>query len=343
MKQNWQWTAVFVIGFRLFLQATLLERHCYSACWLVPIGGFLIALPVVWLVARNWQKIASAALPDSRFGAWIRVCAVLYLLVDTAQIVLLYQEGSKFASLSSYPTAVLYLLLILFALFVVRQNRNGVFGLGSAIKTALLLCMGALIVFRIPDISIVRLLPVLGGGAKQLLLSSLSAAGYAFSFLILLACAPSFAPRTGTIIGMWATACAGGTLFTAMETMISPISPGEPAGTYLAVSRMLASGRSQTTLQLVLYLAWFALLFIAVCVNLKCMTICASELARKPEKLYIQLIVLLAVMVLANVCEHTMGNQLAAFLNKPGAFRSLLLLPPLLLLLPQTPRRAVKT
>lgn len=343
MKQNWQWTAVFVIGFRLFLQAVLLERHCYSACWLVPVGGFLIALPVVWLVSRSWQKIASAALPNSRFGAWIRLCAAIYLLVDTAQIVLLYQEGSKFASLSSYPTAVLYLLLILFALFVVRQNRNGVFGLGAAIKTTLLLGMGALIVFRIPDASIVRLLPIMGGGAKQLLISSLSAAGYAFGFLILLAYSPSFEPKTGAIIGMWATACAGGTLFTAMETMISPISPGEPAGMFLAVSRMLASGRSQTSLQLVLYLAWFALLFIAVCVNLKCMTICTSELVRKPEKLPLQLTVLFTVMVLANLCEHTMGHRLNAFLNKPGAFRSLMLLPPLLLLLPQTPRKAVRT
>lgn len=320
----------------------LLERRCYSACWLVPLAGFLIALPVIFLVSSRWQQTGSAALPDSRFGAWIRIFAVLYLLVDTAQIVLLYQEGSKFASLSSFPESVLYLLLVIFALFVVRQNRNGVFGLGSALKTVLLLCLGALIVFRLPDVSAIRLMPILGGGAGQLIRSGLSAAGYGFSFLILLSCSPSFEPKRGTVTGMWATACVSAALFTAMEIMISPIAPGEPAGTYLAVSRMLASGRSQTSLQLVLYLVWFALLFIAVCVNLKCMTICTAELVRKPEKLYIQLPVLLGVMLLANICEHTMGEQLSRFLSRPGAFRSLLLLPPLLLLLPQSPRKAVR-
>ena len=49
------------------------------------------------------------------------------------------------------------------------------------------------------------------------------------------------------------------------------------------------------------------------------------------------------VMLLAIICEHTMGAQLSRFLSIPGAFRSLLLLPPLLLLLPQTPRKAVRT
>ena len=335
---------MFVIGFRLFLQAVLLERQCYSACWLTAVGGFLIALPIVGCVARQWQQRAAAAPPDSRFGAWIRLFAVLYLLLDTAQIVLLYQEGSKFASLSSFPESLLYLLLIFFALFVVRQNRNGVFGLGSALKTTLLLCLGALLLFRLPDLRIIRLLPVLGGGAEQLLRSSLSMAGHAFSLLIILACSPSFEPKTSSITGMWATACGGAAVFIAMETMISPIAPGEPTDTYLSVGRMLASGRSQTSLQLVLYLVWFALLFVSVCANLKCMTICSAELARKPEeKLYVQLPVLLAVMLLANLCEHMMGEQLSRFLRIPGALRSLALLPPLLLLLPQTPRKAVRT
>ena len=343
MKQNWQWTVVFTVGFRMFLQAILMEREAYSACWLTPVAGFLIALPVIAAVARKWTQLSACALPDARSGQWLRVFALAYLLVDTAQMVLLYQEGTKFASLSSYPTTVLYLVLLLFALFVVRQNRNGVFGLCAALKSILLACLALLIVFRLGDMSPVRLLPALGGGTKQLLLSGLSLAGHAFSFLIALSCAPDMQPRTGTIIGMWGTACAGAALFTAMESMISPITPGEPSGAYLAVGRLLTSGRSQTSLQLVLYMAWFMLLFIVVCVNLKCMAICLSDLSRKPEKIVVQLAVVIAVTLAAMVSEHMMGDDLHAFLDRPGPFRALLLVAALLIPLRCRPAKEVKS
>lgn len=341
MKQNWQWTVVFATGFRMFLQAILLEREAYSACWLTSLVGCVIALPFILVVARKWTQQSSVALPGSHAGQWLRLFALGYLLVDTAQMVLLYQEGTKFASLSSYPTTALYLVLLLFALFVVRQNLNGVFGLCAALKSALVACMAMLIVFRLGDMSPVRLLPALGGGAKQLMLSGLSLAGHGFSFVILLSSAPDIEPRTGTIAGMWITACAGSTLFTALETMISPITPGEPTGAYLAVGRLLTSGRSQTSLQLVLYMAWFMLLFIVVCVNLKCMAVSLSGLARKPEKLVVQLTVVIGVTLLAMACEHMIGDDLNAFLDKPGAFRALLLPATLLILLPQKDRKAV--
>lgn len=326
MKQNWQWTAVFVTGFRMFLQAILLEREAYNACWLAPAGGFMIALPFVLLLTKQWQKRSAAAIPANPSGRWIRIVAMAYLLTDTAQLVLLYQEGTKFASLSSYPTAVLYLILLLFSFFVIRQPRNGVFGLGSALKFILILSLGALILFRLPDVEIARLSPVFGGGLLPLLRASLSLAGFGFSMLVYLSCAPDFQPRIGAVSGMWATAAAGASVFTALEAAISPVMPGEPAGLYLAVSRLLASGRSQTSLQLVLYLVWFSLMFCTICLNLKCMAILLSDGLRKKENWIIQLTTLLSVTVLANVCEHMMGKDLNVFLDKPGMYRALLLL-----------------
>lgn len=331
MKQNWQWTVVFITGFRLFMQAILLEREAYSACWLSPLIGFLIGLPFIAFTAKHWTRQGCCALPADIRGNVLRASALGYLLIDTAQMVLLYQEGTKFASLSQYPNAVLYLLLLLFSLFVIRQNRNGVFGIGAALKTALIICIGMLIVFRIPHMRIARLTPVLGGGTAALLRAGLSLAGYAFCFLFYLTYAPDIAPRTGTIIGMWATACGAAMLLTGMETMISPVAPGEPAGLYLAVSRLLASGRAQTSLQLVLYLAWFALLFLSVCLNLKCMSAAASDMLSRKENWPIQLAVLIAVTAVAIVSEHMMGRSLNAFLDHPGMYRSLLLLPLLLL------------
>ena len=55
MKQSWQWTVVLAVGFRVFVQTILLERDAYSACWLVPLAGFVLALPAVLIAARRWQ------------------------------------------------------------------------------------------------------------------------------------------------------------------------------------------------------------------------------------------------------------------------------------------------
>ena len=320
MKQNWQWTVVFITGFRMFLQTILLERHAYSACWMAPLIGMAFAYPFIILLSRHWQRKENASLRN-----WVRLAAAAYLLNDTAQIVLLYQEGTKFASLSSYPTAVLYLILLVFSLFVVRQGRNGVFSLGGALKFPLLVCLSLLIVFRLPDVSLIRFAPWFGGGAAELTRSGLSLAGYGFSLMVFLSAAPDYEPKTASILGMWITACAGAALFSAAEVMISPVAPGEPTGMYLAISRLLTSGRSQTSLQLVLYMVWFSLMFMSVCLNIKCIIVLLADVLRRGEGWLIQCGVLSAAMLLAILCEHMLGENLRAYLAIPGAFRGLLL------------------
>lgn len=341
MKQTWQWTVVFITGIRMFLQAILLEREAYNACWLAPVLGFLIALPFVWIASGHMKRRSVSDIPDTSAGRLLHILALAYFIADTAQIVLLYQEGTKFASLSSYPSAVLYLLLLIFSLFVVRQNRNGLFGAGTAAKSMLLLGLSALLIFRIPELSILRLSPVLGNRVSSLFPAGLSLSGYGFCFLYWLSHAPDFQPEPKSVIGMWALSCGSAALYAAVEVMLSPISPGEPNGLYLSVGRLLASGRMQTSLQLILYLIWFSLMFLSVCLNVKCMARALSRVVRRDEGWAIQIAVLLSSMILAILCEHMMGENLEAFLDIPGAFRACLLPALLLICRDKQPGKAV--
>lgn len=342
MKQSWQWTVVLAVGFRVFVQAILLERDAYSACWLVPLVGFVLALPAVLIAARRWQQAGSTQFPTHMAGCALRWLAVALLLLDTAQMVLLFQEASQFASMSSYPSTALYLLMLLLALFVIRQNRNGVFATGSAIKGALILFVGLLTIFRIPEMHVSHLFPLLGGGVKSLLLSGLSTAGLAFQLLILLSVAPDIDPKPGAIVGMWTFACAGASALAALETMVSAIVSAEQSGIFEAIGRLLASGRTSVSLQLPLYLAWFMLHFIVVCVNLKCMAVMGAEIARHEENARLRIAAAVAVAALAIAFDHWMGGRLSTLLQWPGALRyAALALATVLLLIPQRSKREV--
>lgn len=342
MKQSWQWTVVLAVGFRVFVQTILLERDAYSACWLVPLAGFVLALPAVLIAARRWQQTSSTQFPTHMTGYALRWLAIALLLLDTAQMVLLFQEASQFASMSSYPSTALYLLLLLLALFVIRQNRNGVFATGPAIKGALILFIGLLTVFRIPEMHVSHLFPILGGGVKPLLLSALSTAGLAFQLLILLSVAPDLDPKPGAIVGMWAFACAGASALVVVETMISGIVPAEQSGIFEAIGRLLASGRTSVSLQLPLYLAWFMLHFIVVCVNLKCAAVMGAEILRREENAWLRIAVTALVAALAIAFDHWMGGHLSTLLQWPGVLRyAALAAATALLLIPQKSAREV--
>lgn len=342
MKQSWQWTVMLAVGFRVFVQTILLERDAYSACWLVPLAGFVLALPAVLIAARRWQQAGSTQFPTHMAGYALRWLAIALLLLDTAQMVLLFQEASQFASMSSYPSTALYLLLLLLALFVIRQNRNGVFATGPAIKGTLILFVGLLTIFRIPEMNVSHLFPILGGGVKPLLLSALSTAGLAFQLLILLSVAPDLDPKPGAIVGMWAFACAGASALVVVETMISGIVPAEQSGIFEAIGRLLASGRTSVSLQLPLYLAWFMLHFIIVCVNLKCAAVMGAEILRREENAWLRIAATALVAALAIVFDHWMGGRLSTLLQWPGVLRyAALAVSTALLLIPQKSAREV--
>ena len=342
MKQSWQWTVVLAVGFRVFAQTILLERDAYSACWLVPLAGFALALPAVLIAARRWQQAGSTQFPTHMAGYALRWLAIALLLLDTAQMVLLFQEASQFASMSSYPSTALYLLLLLLALFVIRQNRNGVFATGPAIKGTLILFVGLLTIFRIPEMNVSHLFPILGGGVKPLLLSALSTAGLAFQLLILISVAPDLDPKPGAIVGMWAFACAGASALVVVETMISGIVPAEQSGIFEAIGRLLASGRTSVSLQLPLYLAWFMLHFIVVCVNLKCAAVMGAEILRREENAWLRIAATALVAALAIAFDHWMGGHLSTLLQWPGVLRyAALAVATALLLIPQKSAREV--
>lgn len=343
MKQSWQWTVVFAVGFRIFTQAILLERAAYNACWMTPLLGFALALPAVLIAARRWNASRSTQFPTHIAGYGLRWLAIAYLLLDTAQMVLLFQEAGQFSSLSNYPSFFLSALLLLTSLFVIRQNRNGVFGTGSAIKSMLWIILGLLTLFRIPEMHGNHLFPILGGGWRPLLLGGLSTAGIALQFLILLSVAPDLEPNPRAIVGMWAVCCVGASAMVAIETMLSAIIPPEQSGIIEALERLLASGRTSVSLQLPLYLAWFAVHFITICVNLKCMASMGSEIARREENAWIRVIAVAAVAAVAVAGNRLLGGQLSMLLQWPGALRyAALALAALILWIPnRTSRKAV--
>ncbi len=321
MKLSWQWTIAFAVGFRMFTHAILAERAAYNACWMVPLLGFLLALPAVLIAARRWRAAQSTQFPTHGPGYALRGLALLYLLVDTAQLVLLFQEAGQFSALRNYPSIALPLVLLAMALFVIRQNRNGVFSIGPALKSLLWIILGLLILFRIPEMHVDYLFPILGGGWRALLLGGLSCAGIALQFLILLSVAPDLTPKTGAIVGMWAVICAGASAVVAIETMLSPIVPAEQTGLIEALERLLASGRTSVALQLPLYLAWFIVHFIAVCANLKAMAVMGAEITRHEENLWHQLAAVGAVAVAAIVGNRLTDGPMSTLIQWPGALR----------------------
>lgn len=342
MKQRWQWTVVFAIGFRLFAQAFLLERSTYNACWMVPIAGFLLALPWVLVSARRWQQAGHTQLPVNLPGFGIRWLAIAYLLMDSAQLLLLFQEAGEFASINTYPAAALYLTMLFMALFVIWQNRNGVFGTGTAIRTVLLLFVGLLILFRIPDMQPSNLFPVLGGGAMPLLLSGLSEAGIAFQFLIFISIAPDMKPSPASLVGMWAFACASASVLILAQTLITAIMPAENAGLFQALGQLLASGRSSVSLQLPLYASWFVVLFILLCVNMKCIAGMLTECLRCAENAWIRIGVAIAVGASSIIAQLLLNGHLLDLLAVPGPLRYIATaLLGIVMLLPEPGRKAV--
>ena len=230
---------------RIFYGLALDTPEVMNAAWLaVPLGA-VMAIPVVWLMAKGRSRFMSGVL-------------FLGIALDAAAAV----EWTAFSeSCLAFDHTSPVLLMLPLLLAVARCAWLGGDAVGGAARVwarLFILLMVILALCQLPYYKTCWLAPWLGNGAGRIFRAALRVAGWQA-----LLCGAAIETCKGPLSFRDVLPCiliASGVaaLLLALERMMSPVAVGEAVTRQMRLDALLTNGRAPLVLQLPMIVAWFA-------------------------------------------------------------------------------------
>ncbi|MEK4463685.1 endospore germination permease [Paenibacillus sp. FSL H8-0315] len=162
-------------------------HYARQNAWISALIGMIVGLLAIYMYskfAKLYPKLTLIEVIQKAFGKWIgailSLLTLMYFLIVTVGSM---RELSEFVTSEILPRTPIPAVLILFMVIVIMATRLGIEVIGRAgeIFTPMIIILFLILtVAIIPQMEIVRLLPILEDGIKPVLRGSISITAYTF-------------------------------------------------------------------------------------------------------------------------------------------------------------------
>lgn len=272
---------------RLIYSAAVYLQNTGNAAWIQALGGMLLALPSLYLLAGEIKLSGSIPPALNKLKRFACALYIPFFSFDSASWVFSLAESSSYTTFTEYSLLVLFLAALIVSAIIASRGANACGGYARGALYVSLLFIGLAMFWQTMEMHPIWLTPVLGGGIGTIARGSVLCGGYASLYTagiwIFLQIENAVIEKEVLRRVKRALPVSGiaAMVFLLFYGMLSPNLPYAPHIRSFALERLLTGGGRSTSVHFPSLVSWYTMLLVAAIYSLFCSASCIRLLFPK--------------------------------------------------------------